>query len=161
MWLVPWEMEPPVIKLGQVWTKIILKIENVRAWKPFSIVFDYENDSTRGLPYQDRVHQALNICPLLSSRLMNLVRTHSVKWEINKNVCSFNHSKSKWYLLTLAPFNLLFISLAGFCSRALLVHGCFNLHQYNTRAWLLAFKWLIVIEYVLIYIHSLWSNLVA
>ena len=78
MWLIPCEMEPPVINLGQVWTKIILKMENVRAWKPFWRVLDHENDSARGLPYQDTVHQALNICLFQSFGLMNLVRTHSV-----------------------------------------------------------------------------------
>ena len=53
---LPCEMEPPVIKFGLVWTKIILKIENVGAWKPSSIIFDQGNDNTRGLPYQDTVH---------------------------------------------------------------------------------------------------------
>ena len=56
---LPCEMEPPVIKFGQVWTKIILKIENVGAWKPFWSISIHENDSTRGLPYPDTVHQAL------------------------------------------------------------------------------------------------------
>ena len=40
-------------------------------------ILDHHDDSTRGLPYQDTVHQALNIRLLQSSGLMNLVVTHS------------------------------------------------------------------------------------
>ena len=40
---LPCEMEPQVIKFGQFWTKIILKIGNVRAWKPFSSISIHPN----------------------------------------------------------------------------------------------------------------------
>ena len=100
MWLIPCEMEPAVIKLGQVWTKIIFKIENVRAWKPLWRVLDYENDSTRGLPYQDTVHQALNICLIQSYGLMNLVQTHSEQFKM-KNwyifFCKINENCRNWF----------------------------------------------------------------
>ena len=53
---LPCEMEPPVIKFGLVWTKIILKIENVGAWKPFSTILDHQNFNEIDLSYQDAVH---------------------------------------------------------------------------------------------------------
>ena len=37
----------------------------------------HKNDSTRGLPYQYTVHQALQIMQIHANGLMNLVVTHS------------------------------------------------------------------------------------
>ena len=40
-------------------------------------MFVYKNDSTRGIPYQYTVHQALQIMQIHANGLMNFDRTHS------------------------------------------------------------------------------------
>ena len=52
-------------------------LKNVWLWKPFSTTSDHKNDSTRGLPYQYTVHQALQIMRIHVNRLMKSWPPHS------------------------------------------------------------------------------------
>ena len=57
------------------------------------ITSDYENDSTRGLPYQDTVHLALKIMQIHAFGLMNMVVSHSgggvVNQHMENSICFF------------------------------------------------------------------------
>ena len=66
-------------KIISAWVCILEKkiLKNVWLWKPFSTTFNHENDSTRGLPYQYTIHQALQIMRIHVDGLMKNWPPHS------------------------------------------------------------------------------------
>ena len=69
-------------KIISVWVCILEKniLKNVWLWKPFWFTLVHKNDSTRGLPYQNTVHQALQIMRIHVDRLMKNWPPHSVSF---------------------------------------------------------------------------------
>ena len=80
------------------------KIENVRAWKPFTSTSVHKNDSTRGLPYQYTVHQALKIMRIHANGLMKSWPPHSeALWQADRTkqdvILSINKTRNFLILL--------------------------------------------------------------
>ena len=66
-------------KIISAWVSVLEKnfLKNVWLWKPFSFTSVHKNDSSRGLPYQNTVHQALQIMQIHVDGLMKNWPPHS------------------------------------------------------------------------------------
>ena len=99
-------------KIISAWVSVLEKknLKNVWLWKPFSTTSNHKNDSTRGLPYQYTVHQALQIMQIHVNGLMKSWPPHS-----DKVLCQYQFlMKSSCSPIPFWP-NILTLSRMGGC----------------------------------------------